>query len=141
MRIRNRNGDFLLRAARTQTALLWRCYTFLLLEISRRTRCWYLKCVIVYLVRDICPFVMYCVNGKPRSSLLIESTDSMIYIRRILHSSTISVGLAQARPNYYSIIHLRIELYVILYNTSYIALYIAHNKHYTTHHRHLSDTL
>ena len=23
---------------------------------------------------------MYCVNGKPRSSLLIESTDSMIYI-------------------------------------------------------------
>ena len=30
--------------------------------------------------RDIRPFVMYCVNGKPRSSLLIESTDSMIYI-------------------------------------------------------------
>ena len=28
--------------------------------------------------RDIRPFVMYCVNGKPRSSLLIESTDSMI---------------------------------------------------------------
>ena len=24
------------------------------------------------------PFVMYCVNRKPRSSLLIESTDSMI---------------------------------------------------------------
>ena len=24
------------------------------------------------------PFVMYCVNGKPHSSLLIESTDSMI---------------------------------------------------------------
>ena len=24
--------------------------------------------------------VMYCVNGKPRSSLLIESTDSMILI-------------------------------------------------------------
>ena len=37
-----------------------------------------LKCVIVYLSRDIRPFVMYCVNGKPRSSLLIESTDSMI---------------------------------------------------------------
>ena len=31
----------------------------------------------VYLPRDIRPFVMYCVNGKPRSSLLIESTDSM----------------------------------------------------------------
>ena len=35
--------------------------------------------VIVYPARDIRPFVMYCVNGKPRSSLLIESTDSMIY--------------------------------------------------------------
>ena len=34
----------------------------------------------VYPPRDIRPFVMYCVNGKPRSSLLIESTDSMIYI-------------------------------------------------------------
>ena len=39
-----------------------------------------LKCVIVYPARDIRPFVMYCVNGKPRSSLLIESTDSMIII-------------------------------------------------------------
>ena len=36
--------------------------------------------MIVYLARDIRPFVMYCVNGKPRSSLLIESTDSMICI-------------------------------------------------------------
>ena len=34
--------------------------------------------MIVYLARDIPPFVMYCVNGKPRSSLLKESTDSMI---------------------------------------------------------------
>ena len=34
--------------------------------------------MIVYPARDIHPFVMYCVNGKPRSSLLIESTDSMI---------------------------------------------------------------
>ena len=33
----------------------------------------------VYPSRDIRPFVMYCVNGKPRSSLLIESTDSMIF--------------------------------------------------------------
>ena len=36
--------------------------------------------MIVYPARDIRPFVMYCVNGKPRSSLLIESTDSMILI-------------------------------------------------------------
>ena len=34
----------------------------------------------VYPSRDIRPFVMYCVNGKPRSSLLIESTDSMIIL-------------------------------------------------------------
>ena len=37
--------------------------------------------MIVYTARDIPPFVMYCVNGKPRSSLLIESTDSMIIIK------------------------------------------------------------
>ena len=34
--------------------------------------------MIVYPARDIRPFVMYYVNGKPRSSLLIESTDSVI---------------------------------------------------------------
>ena len=34
-----------------------------------RTRWWCLKCVKVYPPRDIRPFVMYCVNGKPRSSL------------------------------------------------------------------------
>ena len=53
-------------------------YTLIRLEISRRTRWRYLKCVIVFLARDIPQFVMYCVNGKPRSSLFIESTDSMI---------------------------------------------------------------
>ena len=45
-----------------------------------RTRWWCLKCVIVYQARDNRPFVMYCVNGKPRSSLLIESTDSTILL-------------------------------------------------------------
>ena len=35
--------------------------------------------MIVYLARDIPAFVMYCVNGESGSSLLIESTDSMIY--------------------------------------------------------------
>ena len=34
--------------------------------------------MIIYLVRDIPAFVMYCVNGESGSSLLIESTDSMI---------------------------------------------------------------
>ena len=50
------------------------------LEISHRTRWWCLKCVIVYLVRDIPEFLMYCVNGESGSSLLIESTDSMILL-------------------------------------------------------------
>ena len=36
------------------------------------------KYVIVYLAQDIRPFVMYCVNGKHHSSLLIENTDYMI---------------------------------------------------------------
>ena len=34
--------------------------------------------MIVYLARDIQAFVTYCVNGTSLSSLLIESTDSMI---------------------------------------------------------------
>ena len=34
--------------------------------------------MIVYLARDIPAFVMFCVYGESRSSLLIESTDSMI---------------------------------------------------------------
>ena len=46
---------------------------------SRRTR-WWCLCMIVYLARAIQAFVMYCVNGTSRSSLLIESTDSMIII-------------------------------------------------------------
>ena len=35
--------------------------------------------MILYLARDIPAFVMYCVNRESGSSLLIESTDSMIY--------------------------------------------------------------
>ena len=34
--------------------------------------------MIVYLARDIPVFVMYCVYEESRSSLLIESTNSMI---------------------------------------------------------------
>ena len=36
--------------------------------------------MIVYLAGAIQAFVMYCVNGTSRSSLLIESVDSMINI-------------------------------------------------------------
>ena len=75
------NGDFLLRVAHTYTALLCRCYTLIPLEINCRTWWCCLKCVIMYLARDIPPFVMYCVYGESGSSLLIESTDSMIYVR------------------------------------------------------------
>ena len=46
---------------------------------QRRTRWWCLICVIVYLARDIPAFVLYCIYGESRSSLLIQSTDSMIY--------------------------------------------------------------
>ena len=37
--------------------------------------------MIAYLARVIPAFVMYCVNGAFRSSLLIESTDSMIIVK------------------------------------------------------------
>ena len=40
--------------------------------------------MIVYLARDILPFVMYCVYGEAGSSLLIESTDSMIYVELVI---------------------------------------------------------
>ena len=36
------------------------------------------KCMIVYLARDISLFVMYCVYGESGSSLLIEPTDSIM---------------------------------------------------------------
>ena len=36
------------------------------------------KMQVVYLARDISAFVMYCVYGESGSSLLIESTNSMI---------------------------------------------------------------
>ena len=39
--------------------------------------------MIVYLARDIPAFVMHCVYGASRSSLLIESTDSMIELHLV----------------------------------------------------------
>ena len=55
--------------------------------------------MIVYLARDIPAFVMYCVNGESDSSLLIESTDSMIIKQEFLlaiasqNHSMIIIGL------------------------------------------------
>ena len=43
--------------------------------------------MIVYLARDIPAFVMYCVYGESGSSLLIESTDSMIVCYCSVHVS------------------------------------------------------
>ena len=40
---------------------------------------------------------MYCVNGKPRSSLLIESTDSMILILILQWTYRDSVFSSDAR--------------------------------------------
>ena len=56
----------------------------------------------VYPPRDIRPFVMYCVNGKSRSSLLIESTDSMIFTRPKKHfknEQRSKDAAAKKRPN------------------------------------------
>ena len=47
----------------------------------------------VPIARDILPFVMYCVNGKPRSSLLIESTDSMIRYNQLMYNKVLSINL------------------------------------------------
>ena len=40
--------------------------------------------MIVHLARDIPAFVMYCVYGASCSSLLIESTDSMIKLQVLI---------------------------------------------------------
>ena len=48
--------------------------------------------MIVYLARAIQAFVMYCVNGTSRSSLLIESTDSMIYVRKRVRTQVSARG-------------------------------------------------
>ena len=49
------------------------------LEIRHRTRWCFKMRGSVPSARYNPAFVMYCVNGASRSSLLIESTDSMIY--------------------------------------------------------------
>ena len=46
-------------------------------QISRRTRWCCLKCVIVYLARDIPSFVKYCIYGESGLSLLTEYANSI----------------------------------------------------------------
>ena len=45
--------------------------------------------MIVYLAQDITAFAVYYVNGESRSSLLIESTDSMILEYTLLKSAVL----------------------------------------------------
>ena len=58
--------------------------TLILLEISRGTRWWCLKCVIVYLARDIPAFVMYCVKGESVMIIDYHSNKSIIGIYNII---------------------------------------------------------
>ena len=76
--------------------------------------------MIVYLARDIRPFVMYCVNGKPRSSLLIESTVCMIYIN-VADNSTVKGGSLQL-ANYNNILNINVHAHV----STYIYVYTDH---------------
>ena len=62
---------FTSRGAHVNCAIMVMLYTFIW---------WCLKCVIVYLAQDIPTFVMNCIYGGSGSSLLIESTDSMILL-------------------------------------------------------------
>ena len=45
---------------------------------TRRLRQWQLKELFLYIDWDIVDFVMYCIYGQSRPSLLIQSTDSII---------------------------------------------------------------
>ena len=89
-----------------------RLYAILLLEISHRTQWWCLKCMIMYLARDIPAFAMYCIYGESDSSLLIQSTDSgydseiniqyttCIYVYIIISMNTIpcTIQVTTAKP-------------------------------------------
>ena len=83
----NRDFFFTSRGAYVNLRYIVMLYTYLI-GISRRTRWWCLKCMIVYLAQDIPAFVMYFVNGESGSSLLIESTDSMILYHTSRHTHT-----------------------------------------------------
>ena len=56
--------------------------------------------MIVYLTRDIPAFVMFCVNGESGSSLLIESTDSMIIVAIVVVVDQFFVFLASYNNSY-----------------------------------------
>ena len=71
---------FTSRGAHVNCAIMAILYTHSIGNQLYNTMVSCLKCVIVYLAGDIPAFIMYCVYGESGSSLLIESTDSMIII-------------------------------------------------------------
>ena len=83
--------------------------------------------MIVYLARDIPQFVMYCVNGKPRSSLFIESTDSMI-IYTAARISPVHVVYANVPVHARACWRIIIILKIIIIFLKMLALYIARLK-------------
>ena len=78
--------------------------------------------MIVYLSGAIQAFVMYCVNGTSRSSLLIESTDCMIVFRSSIASVLDNKSHGYARCQVGNVIRLLQvhvaynDLLAILYN-------------------------
>ena len=75
--------------------------------------------MIVYLARDITAFLMYCVNGESGSSILIESTDSMIISKLI----PITV-LIEASVNFLLILFLVFSFLLISFYYYYIVVYL-----------------
>ena len=92
------NRDILLRAGACKLRYYGDVYTLIRLEISRRTRWWCLKCVIVYLARDISGVCNVWSLWRIWLIVLIESTDSMIFethslmlINKVFHRSIQSI--------------------------------------------------
>ena len=69
--------------------------------------------MIVYPARDIPPFVMYCVNGKPSSSLLIKTEKTFKNEQRSKDAA------AKKRPNTSGVGKI---------NNYYEDIYIPHNN-------------
>ena len=70
---------FTSRGAHVNYAIIALLYTHSIGNQLYNTMVVFKRRVSIYLARDIPAFVMYCVYGESRSSLLIESPDCMIY--------------------------------------------------------------
>ena len=82
--------------------------------------------MIVYLARAIQAFVMYCVNGTSRSSLLIESTDSMTTDSMIvLRYSSVCVLYCIVYPNSRDCIKKNIYIYISYVHMSCVVSRVA----------------